>query len=107
SKLAPQVDSDRDGLSDDYENRIGTSADAADSDYDGRSDFQELVDGTDPVDESDVVQVKLGAWRFDSLDFSESSGQNPVLITNAVLVPSWHSNAVRMSAHLPASLVYP
>lgn len=36
----------------------------ADTDYDGRTDAQELADGTDPNDPTSVVLTRLGHWRF-------------------------------------------
>lgn len=43
------IDADLDGLPDDYERDIGTSADAADTDEDGIADAEELRTGTDPL----------------------------------------------------------
>ncbi|WP_035010263.1 hypothetical protein, partial [Corynebacterium jeikeium] len=45
------VDSDGDGLTDDYERELGTDSSAVDTDGDGiRDDVEVLTDGTDPVD---------------------------------------------------------
>jgi len=67
-------DSDRDGLPDATEDRNGngvrdageTSLADLDSDYDGRSDAQERIDGTDSTDSRSVKAVRLGMWNFDT-----------------------------------------
>ena len=46
----PVVDSDRDGLSDDDERRLGTDPDKPDTDGDGYRDGDEVAAGTDPTD---------------------------------------------------------
>lgn len=64
----PAGDSDRDGLPDSWEiekfsnlSHDGT----ADADYDGRNDYQEFLDGTDPNDPASAREVILGHWTFD------------------------------------------
>jgi hypothetical protein len=47
--LQPVLDSDRDGLTDEQELALGSSALSADSDRDGLTDKQELQKGTDPL----------------------------------------------------------
>jgi murein DD-endopeptidase MepM/ murein hydrolase activator NlpD len=64
----PFVDSDHDGLADDFEKILGTNARAVDSDHDGLSDYQEaLVTRTDALSadtdhhgEDDAMAVALG-----------------------------------------------
>ncbi|MBI2929352.1 MAG: LamG domain-containing protein [Verrucomicrobia bacterium] len=48
-----------------------------DTDYDGRTDAQELADGTDPRDPASVKPVRLGYWRFNT-----NNGANPWLGEN-------------------------
>lgn len=67
------ADSDFDGVADVSEDRNGngvrdsgeSSLVDVDSDYDGRSDAEERVDGTDPLNPRSVKPVRLGMWLFD------------------------------------------
>ncbi len=73
SRFTP-ADADGDGVGDASEDRNGngirdageTSLVDADSDYDGRSDSEERMDGTDPMDPRSVKPVRLGLWNFDN-----------------------------------------
>ena len=64
-----------------------------DSDGDGISDAQEIVDGTDPFN-PDSAKGLLGRWHFDDTNWLGAQGQVPLMATNLQLVPSWSSNAV-------------
>ena len=79
----------------------------ADSDYDGVSDAQEVLDGTDPINPDSVWQVRLGYWPFDNTNtWAGSAGQLPLLATNVVGVPSWTTNAVLIDSTNAAILAY-
>ncbi|MGN6642765.1 MAG: Ig-like domain-containing protein, partial [Verrucomicrobiota bacterium] len=78
----------------------------ADSDYDGRSNAQELADGTDPFSASSVRPVLLGSWAFDTSAFLGDQGQVPLYKNGALLVPSWNSNAVAIGMGAGIGLTY-
>src|SRR5262245_43006883 len=50
---------------------------AVDTDYDGRTDAQELLEFTDPVNAESVLPVQLASWRFDSTNFVGDQAQSP------------------------------
>ena len=107
--LGGPLDSDGDGLTDDYESLVThTDPNNPDSDYDGRSDGQEiLLDGTDPNNCNSVTNVMLAYWRFDNTNtWVGEEGQLPILATNIVGVPSWGTNAVRIDTNTTAILKY-
>ena len=54
----------------------------SDSDYDGITDAQELIDGTDPFDPDDYTPIRLGFWRFDNTNWLGEQGQAPLFFTN-------------------------
>ena len=69
------LDSDADGLLDDFEVKLGTDPFAADSDRDGLTDGQEIDLRTDPLDVdsdgdgvSDYYEAKLGTDPLDASD---------------------------------------
>lgn len=69
------LDTDGDGLSDEYELRHGLDPESADSDKDGLDDQYEIQLGTDPLDldtdgdgVSDYAEVKLGTDPLDAKD---------------------------------------
>jgi hypothetical protein len=66
----------------------------ADTDYDGRSDGQELVDGTDPLNPNSVLPVLLGAWSFNDTNlWSGSAGQLPLAFSNIAGIVTGSTNA--------------
>lgn len=78
-----------------------------DSDYDGRSDAQEILDGTDPFSPDSVLPVRLGYWRFDDTNtWAGNAGQIPLLVTNVIGIPSWNTNAASIDSTNPAILTY-
>ena len=77
-----------------------------DTDYDGRSDRQEALDGTNPANPSGVLPVRLGHWRFDTTDFKGEEGQTPLEITNVLRVLSFDGTALQMPTHGTTRLVY-
>jgi hypothetical protein len=86
---------------------LTVTAPTSDSDYDGRSDGQEITDGTDPFNPSSVSQVRLAYFPFDDTNaWSGSAGQLPLIATNIVGVPSWSTNAVLIDNTNGAVLTY-
>jgi concanavalin A-like lectin/glucanase superfamily protein len=84
-----------------------SSGSTGDSDYDGVSDFHELVDRTNPNDANSVWQIRLGYWLFDNTNtWVGAAGQLPLLATNVVGVSSWDTNAVLIDSTNPAILKY-
>jgi hypothetical protein len=78
-----------------------------DSDYDGRSDAQEILDGTDPFNPNSVLAVQLAYFPLDDTNvWTGSAGQLPLLATNIVGIPSWSTNAVLFDSTNPAILCY-
>jgi hypothetical protein len=83
-------DADNDGLADWVEDRNGNGVREADetdwldpdTDHDGRSDPQEAIDGTDPLDPDSVKRVRLAWWRFDSTNWLGQAGQVPLVARN-------------------------
>ena len=51
-------DTDKDGIPDSEEKKIGTNQDSVDTDGDGISDFQEVIMGTDPKVKDDFTTKK-------------------------------------------------
>lgn len=98
------ADSDGEGVPDYLEDQNGngtansgeTDWTNPDTDYDGRSDGQEtLADGTDPLNASSMVPVRLAYWRFDNTNtWVGDQGQLPRSFTNLQGVASWNTNAV-------------
>jgi hypothetical protein len=70
----------------------------ADADYDGICDCEEVTDGTDPTNSTSVRLERLGYWRFDDTStWIGEQGQLPLVHPNITGVPSWNTNAVRIS----------
>lgn len=110
------IDTDTDGLVDFAEDRDGdnvldtgeTSYQDTDTDYDGRSDRQELAeDNTDPRNAASVKSVRLGYWRFnDGPSWLGEGGQQPISILGTLANPSsWSGKALYVNASL-ANLKY-
>jgi hypothetical protein len=78
-----------------------------DSDYDGRNNGQELIDGKDPFDSNSVLPSRLGYWQFDNTNtWTGFSGQLPLVATNLTGVGSWNTNAVLIDSTNLAILAY-
>ena len=79
-----------------------------DSDYDGVSDYQEAVDGTDPDDPNSVSPLRLAYFPFDNTNtWAGSAGQLPLQATNIIGVPSWSTNAVLIDSTNPSVMNIP
>jgi hypothetical protein len=99
------VDTDSDGLADYAEDRDGdnvvdsgeTKLNDPDTDYDGRSDAQELAEATNPLDAASATPLRLGFWRFNDANWSGDQGQLPKVTPVGVQrVPSWRTNALQV-----------
>ena len=77
-----------------------------DQDYDGVSDQQELLDGTDPNDPDSVLSYHLGSWRFDSTNWVGVNGQVPVTFTNLMSIRGVSGNSVLINTNVAAWLAY-
>jgi hypothetical protein len=92
-------DTDGDGLSNATELSDGLSAGNPDSDFDGVGDRQELtMDGTDPMDASDVTPRRIAYFPMDDANFTSAEGQLPRAASGVTSVPGWKGNAVRVDA---------
>ena len=107
-----------DGVPDYIEDRNGNGTkDAAetdwmdpDTDYDGRSDGQEWTAGTNPLDASDLTQVRLAYWNFNSTNWLGDSGQTWITNVsttnvNGIATPSGPTSALMMT-NTDSILVY-
>jgi hypothetical protein len=116
--LYDQTDTDGDGLPDWFEVQtqitlLGNSAvtnwsdpNNPDSDYDGVSDYQEIVDGSNPMDPGSAPSIRLGYWKFDTTNWLGEAGQQPLHVTNVQSIPSWDVNALHVGTNTPASIAY-
>lgn len=111
--LGGPLDNDGDGLTYAYEyyvtySGLHTDLNNPDSDYDGRSDGQEVwSDGTNPTDANSMTNVMLGYWRFDNTNtWTGTGGQLPLVVSNAIGISSWGTNAVRIDTNKTAILRY-
>jgi Concanavalin A-like lectin/glucanases superfamily/Bacterial TSP3 repeat len=107
TNAAPNADPDGDGLSNVQEYLYGTDPTNFDSDYDGRTDGQEVYsDGTFPNNPDSVFATRLGYWRFNTTNWTGEEGQSPLAFTNIQSVPSWSSNAVLVDSTNASVLTY-
>lgn len=109
------TDMDGDGLSDCIEDANGNGLwDAGesdwrnpDTDYDGRNDWQERTDGTDPASSDSVLHAQLACFEMDDVVTEQGSrGQLPLVNLYLGAIPSWSSNAIVVDAIPPGQLVY-
>src|SRR6266849_6677105 len=99
------VDSDNDGLPDVFENRSGSGVAAAgetdylnpDTDLDGRNDYQEFLEGTNPLDANSYTKVRLGYWRFNTNTWASEEGRLPLLATNVSNVAGFDRNSLQIN----------
>lgn len=94
-QIVASVDADGDGLLDWYESQIGTNPYDPDTDYDGRSDYEELRESTSPVNSNSFTTNRLGYFRFDTSNWMGERGQLPTY-ASAQSAPSWSTNAVNL-----------
>jgi hypothetical protein len=68
-----------------------------DTDYDGRSDAQELAEGTNPLDAASATPVRLGFWGFNDANWTGDQGQLPKVTPVGVQrAPSFRTNALQV-----------
>lgn len=103
-----KTDIDGDGLTDLQEALLGTNPNSPDSDYDGRSDGQEMFeDGTDPASVTSVTNVLLARWTFNNTNtWAGERGQLPLSAAYIWGIPSPRSNAVVINHTNGAYLKY-
>jgi hypothetical protein len=100
-------DNDGDGLTDAYEGVIGTNPALADTDYDGRTDGQEvLTDFTNPLSKTSVTLVRLAYFKFNTNTFPGEAGQVPLVKTNLNNPASWDGKALLVNSNTPTNLKY-
>jgi hypothetical protein len=114
SSTGQPIDSDGDGLADYVENRCqsGTVSTGEtdwqnpDTDYDGRSDSQEIADGTDALNENSVLPVLLGSWNFLTNSFQGDQGQMPTISSNVSLLGPTTNSVLLVDTSSDARLSY-
>jgi len=77
-----------------------------DTDYDALGNCDEQANGTSPTDPESLKPLQLGAWHFDTTNWTGVQGQVPITFTNLGLVSGIGSNAVRIDTNVPAWLTY-
>jgi hypothetical protein len=98
------VDTDGEGLADYAEDVNGngttestdTDVNDPDTDYDGRNDFQEAVDGTLGYDPASAVRTNLAFFPFDETNWLGRAGQTPLAKTNLTLGDAWLTKALQL-----------
>ena len=108
------VDTDGDGLPDYVEDVNGNGTkDAAetdvndpDTDYDGRSDAEERLQGTNPLGPGSALPAQLALFQFNDAAFKGNRGQAPLAQSNVTNAYAWISHGLRMSNASPARLRY-
>lgn len=79
----------------------------ADTDGDGRTDGEELAEGTNPNDDSSYKRVSLAAFRFSEGNLLGNNGQDPVVSQNIGIVPGWDGDGISITdSNSPVGLKY-
>ncbi len=107
-------DTDGDGLPDYLEDRDGdnvlddgeTDYQNADTDYDGRSDYQEWAEDTNSRDAISATPVRLGYWRFNTTQWRSEAGFLPKASANLTALADWSGTAVNINSASAAYLTY-
>jgi len=86
-------DADGDGVQDANE----TSLTDVDTDYDGRSDSEEVVEGTNPLNPGDKMPTRIAHLRFNSSDLKGEEGQIPLATNGVQWVSSFDGSAVQFT----------
>lgn len=95
-------DPDADGIKDVSETDFAD----ADTDYDGRSDGEEMLEGTDPLNSDSAKQVALGYWRFSENTWQGEHGQMPLVANGVEPRSSWSGTAEEINAVTGGNLAY-
>ena len=107
--LGTPQDSAGAGLSDAYQ-RLVTHTDPYDPDPFYIPDLAPagscLTYGINPLSPTNIPNVRLGYWRFNTSSWIGEQGQLPLLTNHLALVPSWSSNAVQVDNASTANLSY-
>jgi hypothetical protein len=92
-------DADGEGLTDSYEVLVSKSdPNDPDTDYDGRSDYEELVqEGTLPLDPTSFTPVRLAYFRFNDTNWLGERGQIPLASDNLQSVDAWITKGVQLT----------
>ncbi|MCC6352962.1 MAG: hypothetical protein IT577_03695, partial [Verrucomicrobiae bacterium] len=100
-------DADGDGLRDDLEPGWATDPTDPDTDYDGRSDGQEVwIDGTNPTNGASHASVRLGYWPFEAPGFVAAHGAAPLDSTNIARAAGMLGESARVRPAQPNRLKY-
>lgn len=100
-------DSDQDGLSDLEELTVyGTNPNDPDTDADGVPDGQEILDGTNPLDDSLFEPRLLSRFPFDDPSLAGEQGQEPLVLNQASIEESFPMGATGFQSKEGSSLVY-
>ncbi|MCU0783444.1 MAG: hypothetical protein MUF81_05220 [Verrucomicrobia bacterium] len=92
-------DADGEGLTDAYEVLVSkTDPNDPDTDYDGRSDYQELAqEGTGPLNVTSFTPVRLACFRFNDTNWLGECGQIPLASNNLQPVDAWITKGVQLT----------
>lgn len=82
SSTSTPVDTDGDGIPDSFETKIGTNAAKTDSDNDGDTDFQEVLNHTNPLDPASNLKSLENGGKDASTGSSTSTTTNTTTINN-------------------------
>lgn len=84
-------------VSDAFAQSDSAVASPLDQDYDGRSDAQEILDGTDPSDAEDFTPVRLAYWKFNDESLTSLEGSKPVEAEGVEFIPTFDGEGVKIN----------